>query len=382
LDTSLDSKVLKSILVHLIPSAISYSRVCDGDARVIVMFALRRLLPILLPHYHRSTDLHRLFNDQILANLPISNFLNDHSPVPQYMIRLLSEIASVSEQSCLDLARILTSKYQHSQEPIIQSFFHLINPNSHFQDHSGISATRAHSPHESSHSSDPQVLIFLRQLMTSKPSPFFTILLKEGINQVLAESITFSIEKFNSELLLVLFEFLTSLLQECQNIDDNALILIPKSQILESFLVFEQIITPCLILLTWDTNRTDDIASLDPSILFVLQESVLKCFLLLLELSPDIFAESIVRENQAINRNRFSSILLNDKVYIFPYFVPTLIQWDIRLTSKFLNFFLKLLKVFPSLCISLTLSIVDYIQKTIERIEIYFIHSRNDKSSR
>lgn len=303
----MDSTILKSILIHLIPSAITYCRICDGDARVIIMFSLRKFLPSLSSEYFKSNELHNIFTENILLNLPVVELLQDNSPIPQLMIRLLSEISAISDECCQDITQCLITKHQVKHEPILQTIFQLLRSN--FLEKSSSSNLRSQSPTDTN-PSDPQIIILLRQLLSSKvtSSTFYYLLLREEICQIITDSILFSIRKLNSEFLLVILDFLYSFLQFSQQEMNN-----PKLNILSSISVLQSIIIPFMEVLNWNL-LSSSMSNVDPSIIFLIQDSILKSLLLFVELIPETLVDIFLEDKQS--SQRFSRILLNEKVRI------------------------------------------------------------------
>jgi hypothetical protein len=363
---------MRSVLLHVIPSAVSYCEVCDGDARVIVMFALRKLIPTLATNYYESHELRSLFLDKVLSHLPIPPLLQDQSPVPQYMIRLLSEISSASPECCQDLVTccFLDKRSQGRQQQgqstspegnIIQLLFHFLR-----QETSTSLATDS-TPRHDLISSDPQVLILLRQLLSSTSSGasqgLYFLLMKEGICPTLSRSLISSIQSMNSELLLVTLELLLTLLstsrnelQQHRNDQEGKSHRVTSSILTSLETHFQPLLLPLLGVLLWKpSDQSQD--RVDPSVIFILQDCTLKAFLLLIDLIPDLVVESLLQDKHS--SSRISRILTNDQVSLppplpSPYTLlkSLFLQWDLRLLSKFLNVLLKLLKV-PSLLLPL-----------------------------
>lgn len=303
--------------MYVIPSAVSYCEVCDGDARVIVMFALRKLIPTLATNYYQSDELRSIFFDKVLYHLPIAPLLQDQSPVPQYMIRLLSEISSASPECCRDLVMscFLDSRQQQNKsadQNIIQLLFHFL-----LQESSHNSSTAESAPHDLT-TSDPQVLILLRQLLSSSsPSQdFYFLLMKEGICLVLSRSLLASIQSKNSELLLVTLELLFTLLSisrsELQRNDQENNSRKVTSSILTSLEThFQCLLFPLLGALLWKpTDQSQD--RVDPSVIFILQDCILKSFLLFIDLIPDLVVDSLLQDKHS--SIYISRILMNDQV--------------------------------------------------------------------
>jgi hypothetical protein len=80
-----------------IPAIVRFCGVCSGDSRVVVVGSLRRLIPPLIPLYvDEDGKLQDLLKSEVLWQLPLASLLADHPPVPQYTVRLLTEIMDAS----------------------------------------------------------------------------------------------------------------------------------------------------------------------------------------------------------------------------------------------------------------------------------------------
>lgn len=316
----MDERVLKAVLIYLIPSAVSYCRICDGDARVIIMFALRKLIPYLASRYYQTRDLRVVFVDKVLLQLPIEQLLHDQSPVPQYMIRLLSEICSVSDDCCQDLTRCFLEKQSHNQENLVEPLFQLLEIHN-SEKHASTETPSNKTFHD--HQSDPQVIILLRQLLSSMSSELYALLMKQGVCLILSRSILSSIRSLNCEHLLVSLELLQTLFttsrNEMQRIQNDQHPLITTSAILTSLETnFQSIILPLLGVLHWnpsDPSQERAFMNVDPSMIFLLHDCTLKSLLLLIDLIPDVVVESLLQDK--LSTSRISRIFLNEQVPFF-----------------------------------------------------------------
>jgi hypothetical protein len=306
---------MRSILIHLIPAAVSYCGVCDGDARVIVMFALRKLIPTLSQSFYQSRELRVIFVEKILWHLPIAQLLQDHSPIPQYMIRLLSEICGACDDSCQDLTRTLIKKHKQQsipQESILQIIFQLLR--------GGHPLTRGAPPPPQQDMSlvDPQIIILLRQLLSSNSSEFFAILIQEGVCPLLTSSINSSIQAMNPDHLLVILEFLITLLSLSRNeIQHNRKNersnFITTSSLLTTLEVnLRSMVTPMFGVLLWNSSDDQSLQNVDSSVLFLIHDCVLKSMLQLLDLIPDLLIEVLIQDKNS--SRRFYGIMLNEQV--------------------------------------------------------------------
>jgi hypothetical protein len=312
----LDSKIIQSILIHLIPAAVSYCGICDGDARVIIMFALRKLIPTLSQSYYQSRELRAIFVEKILSYLPISQLLQDHSPVPQYMIRLLSEICGACDNSCQDLTRTLIKKHKQTQENILQILFQLLRANPIAEKHSSTPPSSRVAQQEIN-PSDPQIIILLRQLLSSNSSEFFSIVIQEGISPLLASSVNFAIQAMNSEHLLVTLELLITFLSlsrnEIQKNGKNETNFITTSSLLTNLEVnLRSMIVPMFGVLLWSLSDDRYPLNVDSSVLFLIHDCALKSLLQLVDLIPDLLVEVLLQDKQS--SKRFYRILINDQV--------------------------------------------------------------------
>lgn len=303
------------MLVYLIPSAISYCRVCDGDARVIVMFSLRKLIPYLASQYYNSRELRTLFVDKVLLQLPVGPLLHDQSPVPQYMVRLLSEICSASDECCQDLTRCFINKHTNTHENLIEPLFQLLDGKT--SDKASDTPSKANPDSQS----DPQVIILLRQLLSSMSSEFFAILMRSDICSVLSRSVLMSVRSFNCEHLLVDLEFLQTLFtisrDELQRNTKDQHPPITTSSILSSLEAnFQAIILPLIGVLQWnatDPSQERAFVNIDPSMMVLVHDCTLKSLLLLIDLIPDGVVESLLYDK--LSTGRISRIFLNDQVF-------------------------------------------------------------------
>jgi hypothetical protein len=418
------------MLLHVIPSAVSYCEVCDGDARVIVMFALRKLIPSLAPNYYQSRDLRAIFLDKVLCHLPIPPLLKDQSPVPQYMIRLLSEIASASPDCCQDLIsccflhkplqqgqgqgqQIQRQGKKSEEENVIQLLFHFL-----LQEPMTPPLTTAAGAGESAPprheliSSDPQVLILLRQLLSSVPSSpspspsspssvspseeLYLLLMRQGLCSVLNRSLLSSIQSMNSDLLLVTLELLLTLLatsrsqlhrlshQQQQlrrhNNDGNhdnstSRASASASAILTSLEThFQPLLLPLLTVLLWkptppslataavtgtataasQSGEQGDpllLLSSSSSVIFLLHDCILKTILLLIDLIPDLVVESLLQDKPS-SASRFSRIFRNDQVSLLSLSL-TLSDFSLCISLSLSQWDLRLLSKFLNVLLKL-----------------------------
>ena len=87
--------------------------------------SLRRLLPPLVPSYCSDEQLSDLLANEILAKLPLTSLLLTGQPVPQYTIRLLTEIMGASEVAAGLVASLLLYGPVEEQQAVPASMLQL-----------------------------------------------------------------------------------------------------------------------------------------------------------------------------------------------------------------------------------------------------------------
>ena len=85
--------------ISLVTSIVDFCGVCSGDGRVVVVASLRRLLPPLVPLITEDRNLQSLLTRDVLGKLPLASLLADQPPVPQYTVRLLTDVMDMSAQA-------------------------------------------------------------------------------------------------------------------------------------------------------------------------------------------------------------------------------------------------------------------------------------------
>mmetsp|Transcript_26281 Transcript_26281/g.44331 ORF Transcript_26281/g.44331 Transcript_26281/m.44331 type:complete len:1505 (+) Transcript_26281:148-4662(+) len=96
-----------TVSTSLVTSVVDFCGVCSGDGRVVVVASLRRLLPPLVPLITKDQHLQALFTRDVLGKLPLASLLADHPPVPQYTVRLLTDVMDSSVQLAEHMALLV-----------------------------------------------------------------------------------------------------------------------------------------------------------------------------------------------------------------------------------------------------------------------------------
>jgi hypothetical protein len=290
--SSFDDDALDALLTRLIPMAVEFCGHCDGDARVIVMFSLRKLLPPLAICYQKSPELHDVFREKVLKGLPVAVLLEDNPPIPQYAVRLLSEVAAVSSACCGDIgtALLTSSSSRHSVDSLLRKLLDLLEGSGEGGGGGGGGDGRT-SPADDYSPPDPQVAVLLRYLMSGGGSGSVQRhLVAAGLADAVATCMSIAITKGNADMLVIVLDLLNSTLKYAAEMDH-------ASSDLSRAVITLTNATPLLLdILTWggSAGGRRSGGSVDPAMLFVLQDSALRALVHLIHLGPDAVVNTLV----------------------------------------------------------------------------------------
>lgn len=325
----------------LIPSMSRFGRYCNGDGQVVMLVSLRRLLPWLMDMDKKvlegSTIPSSHFLYSIMHSLPISMLLKDQSPMPQYVIRLLSDVSSLSHATCKlvgeELCREVTDRNGKTRDAIVHDVIALLTWGL-GSSNDPRSGNRINPTHASSSSpADPQVAVLLRHLV--EKSGMEIVLLQMGLPMALVSIFSHTVEMQRSELAMVLLDLLLTILQSAslnlQKKDSNSkLNLLTDKEIKvfkQSVIILSPLINQLFLLLNWrprsEDNQSNDSAAKassellyqeDCTMLFLLWDSVLRCITLFVDLIPDSVIQLVVSPESNLGVVISTTLLSYEKV--------------------------------------------------------------------
>ena len=283
--SSFDSNTLHALLTRLLPTAVVFCGDCDGDARVIVIFALRKLLPQLANCYHTSAALHQCFRERVLQAVPLQILLQDNPPIPQYAVRLLAEIASSSESCCMDIAISLCSAQRsHDHFNIFKKLLDLLEGGRTRDRDSNDSAPAGG---EYTFTDGQQVAILLRCLINSKHSDVQRELIDSGLVEAVATTMVLAAGSRNVDMLVVVLDLLYGAMRcvhsEGGRSGQSHIGMRERNRVTAAL---SGLAPQLLELLLWRVSSTEsrDRQSLDSTTLYVIHDGAIRALTLLAEL--------------------------------------------------------------------------------------------------
>mmetsp|Transcript_12206 Transcript_12206/g.18439 ORF Transcript_12206/g.18439 Transcript_12206/m.18439 type:complete len:1492 (+) Transcript_12206:184-4659(+) len=330
--THLSSSCMKSLLTQLIPSVVSFCGACDGDARVIIMFSLRKLLPALVRLYE-SAAYHEIFMEKVLKKFPTGMLLQDEAPIPQYTVRLLAEVAAASPSTCSDIAVAMS----HFESDAIEIFGRLLDLLK------GSYGLQSNSDRNSAPSPvgdlppDPQVAVLLKLLIASSSSfndksaaALPGAVFKAGMSHVLVSCTAAAVEKLNAELVVVLLELMLVCVDYADHFNNrtNSSSHTSEDAMMEDYLqknmvhiisVLCQAVPSVIEVLSWPI-RHSDMPALDSTMMFLIHDSGASCLNVLIDMMPSTVMGIVVAHSKGLARalcNRNLDMKVTEKVLKF-----------------------------------------------------------------
>lgn len=285
--SSFDDSALDILLTRLIPTAIEFCGDCDGDARVIVIFSLRKLLPTLAIYYQKTPSLHVVFREKVLKGLPVDLLLKDNPPIPQYIVRLLSEVAAVSSACCLDIGAALVSSASshHSLDSVLRKLLALLEGSG-----EGVTDGRS-SPAEDYMPPDPQVAVLLRFLMGAAGNGAVQKhLVAAGLAEAITACMAIATNKGNTDMLVIVLDLLNGTLKYATETNQAS------QEMSRTVATLAKSIPLLMGIVTWAgaAGGRRNGGSIDAAMLFVLQGGAIRGLSHFIVLSPDALVSALV----------------------------------------------------------------------------------------